>query len=213
MAPRQAAPDRHRRPARRARGATSRSVRTRSSRRGSASERAASSHAHAVVRGPHALGRAQRRPPVRGHRRRAAGQAPRRRGPRASSAGTATSFREHVTVHGGTEGARDAHRRRQPLHGGRRTSRTTSSWARAASLANGVQLAGHASVEDWVTFGGLSGRRAVRPRRRERLRRRMAACERDVPPFVVVQGDRARVRALNVVGLAAAACPRRPSLV
>ena len=26
-------------------------------------------------------------------------------------------------------------------------------------------------------------------------------CERDVPPFVIVQGDRARVRALNVVGL------------
>jgi UDP-N-acetylglucosamine acyltransferase len=28
-----------------------------------------------------------------------------------------------------------------------------------------------------------------------------AACERSVPPFVVVQGDRARVRGLNVVGL------------
>jgi UDP-N-acetylglucosamine acyltransferase len=26
-------------------------------------------------------------------------------------------------------------------------------------------------------------------------------CERDVPPFVIVQGDRARVRALNVIGL------------
>jgi UDP-N-acetylglucosamine acyltransferase len=26
-------------------------------------------------------------------------------------------------------------------------------------------------------------------------------CERNVPPFVIVQGDRARVRALNVVGL------------
>ncbi|MBV9948798.1 MAG: hypothetical protein JOZ69_18265, partial [Myxococcales bacterium] len=28
-----------------------------------------------------------------------------------------------------------------------------------------------------------------------------AACERDVPPYVVVQGDRARVRAVNAVGL------------
>ncbi|MEO6418931.1 MAG: hypothetical protein ABIP39_05965, partial [Polyangiaceae bacterium] len=28
-----------------------------------------------------------------------------------------------------------------------------------------------------------------------------AMCEREVPPFVVVQGDRARVRALNKVGL------------
>jgi UDP-N-acetylglucosamine acyltransferase len=29
----------------------------------------------------------------------------------------------------------------------------------------------------------------------------MSAVERDVPPFVVAQGNRARVRALNVVGL------------
>jgi UDP-N-acetylglucosamine acyltransferase len=29
----------------------------------------------------------------------------------------------------------------------------------------------------------------------------MTACERDVPPFVVVQGNRARVRGVNFVGL------------
>jgi UDP-N-acetylglucosamine acyltransferase len=68
-------------------------------------------------------------------------------------------------------------------------------------VANAVQLAGHVIVEDWVTFGGLAGVA-------QRLRVGQSAfvaggamCERDVPPFVIVQGDRARVRALNVVGL------------
>lgn len=68
-------------------------------------------------------------------------------------------------------------------------------------IANAVQLAGHVIVEDWVTFGGLSG---VAQRLRIGQSAFVAAgamCERDVPPFVIVQGDRARVRALNVVGL------------
>ncbi len=68
-------------------------------------------------------------------------------------------------------------------------------------IANGVQLAGHVVVDDWVTFGGLSG---VAQHLRVGQGAFIAAgamCERDVPPFVIVQGDRARVRALNVVGL------------
>lgn len=68
-------------------------------------------------------------------------------------------------------------------------------------VANGVQLAGHVEVEDWVTFGGLAG---VAQHLRVGQGAFVAAgamCERDVPPFVIAQGDRARVRALNVVGL------------
>ncbi len=68
-------------------------------------------------------------------------------------------------------------------------------------VANGVQLAGHVTVEDWATFGGLAG---VAQRLRVGQSAFVAAgamCERDVPPFVIVQGDRARVRALNVIGL------------
>ncbi len=68
-------------------------------------------------------------------------------------------------------------------------------------VANGVQLAGHVQLEDWVTFGGLSG---VAQHVRVGQGAFVAAgamCESDVPPFVIVQGDRARVRALNVVGL------------
>ncbi len=68
-------------------------------------------------------------------------------------------------------------------------------------VANAVQLAGHVHVEDWATFGGLSG---VAQRVRIGQSAFVAAgamCERDVPPFVIMQGDRARVRALNIVGL------------
>jgi UDP-N-acetylglucosamine acyltransferase len=68
-------------------------------------------------------------------------------------------------------------------------------------VANGVQIAGHVHVGDWVTFGGLA---AIAQRLRVGESAFVAGgamCERDVPPFVIVQGDRARVRALNVVGL------------
>jgi len=68
-------------------------------------------------------------------------------------------------------------------------------------FANAVQLAGHAVVEDWVTFGGLSGVSQHVRVGESAFVAAAAACERDVPAFVVVQGDRARVRGLNVVGL------------
>jgi UDP-N-acetylglucosamine acyltransferase len=110
-------------------------------------------------------------------------------------------IREHVTVHRGTEenkattigshnllmvGCHVAHDVRVGSH---------------ATIANGVQLAGHATVEDYATFGGLAG---IAQRVRVGESAFVAAgamVERDVPPFVIVQGDRARVRALNKVGL------------
>ncbi|MDB5221047.1 MAG: Acyl-[acyl-carrier-protein]--UDP-N-acetylglucosamine O-acyltransferase [Myxococcaceae bacterium] len=68
-------------------------------------------------------------------------------------------------------------------------------------VANAVQLAGHVIVEDWVTFGGLSGVAQHLRVGQSAFVAAGAMCERDVPPFVIVQGDRARVRALNVIGL------------
>lgn len=68
-------------------------------------------------------------------------------------------------------------------------------------IANGVQLAGHVSVGDWVTFGGLAGVAQHLHVGQGAFVAAGAMCERDVPPFVIAQGDRARVRALNVVGL------------
>lgn len=68
-------------------------------------------------------------------------------------------------------------------------------------VANAVQLAGHVIVEDWVTFGGSAGVAQHLRVGQSAFVAAGAMCERDVPPFVIVQGDRARVRALNVVGL------------
>jgi UDP-N-acetylglucosamine acyltransferase len=69
------------------------------------------------------------------------------------------------------------------------------------TLANGAQLAGHAVVEDYATFGGLSGVAQFVRVGESAFVAAGAMCERSVPPFVIVQGDRARVRALNIVGL------------
>jgi UDP-N-acetylglucosamine acyltransferase len=109
-------------------------------------------------------------------------------------------FREHVTVHGGTEG-------RATRIGSGNLFMVGSHVAHdclvgsSCVLANAVQLAGHAVVEDWVTFGGLSGVAQFVRVGESAFVAAAAACERDVPPFVVVQGDRARVRGVNVVGL------------
>jgi len=69
------------------------------------------------------------------------------------------------------------------------------------TLANGVQLAGHSKVDDYATFGGLSGVAQFVHVGESAFVAAGAMCERNVPPFVVVQGDRARIRALNKVGL------------
>lgn len=68
-------------------------------------------------------------------------------------------------------------------------------------VANAVQIAGHCVVEDWVTFGGLAGLAQHVHVGESAFIAAGAMCERDVAPFVIVQGDRAKVRALNVVGL------------
>ena len=74
-------------------------------------------------------------------------------------------------------------------------------------VANAVQLAGHVVVGDWVTFGGLAGVAQHLHVGESAFVAAGAMCERDVPPYVIVQGDRARVRALNAVGLERRAVP------
>jgi UDP-N-acetylglucosamine acyltransferase len=114
--------------------------------------------------------------------------------------GDGNVFREHATVHGGTEG-------RTTRVGSRNLFMVGSHAAHDVTIgsdcvfANGTQLAGHAVIDDWVTFGGLSGVAQHVRVGESAFVAAAAACERDVPPFVTVQGDRARVRGLNVVGL------------
>ncbi|MDP9001962.1 MAG: acyl-ACP--UDP-N-acetylglucosamine O-acyltransferase [Myxococcota bacterium] len=156
-------------------------------------------HAHAMVRGPVSLGPGNVIYPfavIGGdpQAKRYAG------GPARLTVGERNLFREHVTVHGGTD-------ERSTCIGASNLFMVGSHVAHDVVVgshcvvANGAQLAGHAVVEDWVTFGGLSGVTQFVRVGESAFVAATAACERDVPPFVVVQGDRARVRALNVVGL------------
>lgn len=109
-------------------------------------------------------------------------------------------FREHVTVSISSGETPTAIGSKNLFMAGAHIAHDVSVGSHCV-VANAVQLAGHVIVEDWVTFGGLSG---VAQRLRIGQSAFVAAgamCERDVPPFVIVQGDRARVRALNEVGL------------
>jgi UDP-N-acetylglucosamine acyltransferase len=156
-------------------------------------------HAHAVVRGPTSLG-----PRCVVHPFAVIGGEPQAKrhagGPAPVEAGEDNVFREHVTVHGGTEGRRtrigDGNLFMVASHVAHDVTVGSS-----CVFANGVQLAGHAVVEDGVTFGGLSGVTQFVRVGEASFVAALTACERDVPPFVVVQGNRARVRGVNVVGL------------
>jgi UDP-N-acetylglucosamine acyltransferase len=156
-------------------------------------------HAHAVLRGPATLGTGNVVHPfavIGGEP-----QAKRHAGsPGRLEIGEGNVFREHATVHGGTDG-------RSTRIGSHNLFMVSSHAAHDVSVgshcvfANATQLAGHAVIDDWVTFGGLSGVTQHVRVGESAFVAAASACERNVPPFVVVQGDRARVRGLNVVGL------------
>lgn len=108
--------------------------------------------------------------------------------------------RESVTIHRGTSGRTTTLGARVLLMVGAHVGHD----ARVGSsvvVANGVQIAGHAEIADFVTFGGLAGVAQHVRIGESAFVAAGAMCEADVPPFVIVQGDRARIRALNKVGL------------
>jgi UDP-N-acetylglucosamine acyltransferase len=133
-----------------------------------------------------------------------------------SHAGHATSlrigddnvFREHVTVHRGT--LKD---RGETRIGSGCLFMAGAHVAHDAVLGDGITLAnatllgGHVVLGDRVTTGGHA---AIAPFVRVGQSAFVAAgamVEVDVPPFVIVAGDRARVRALNRVGLLRSGVP------
>lgn len=127
-----------------------------------------------------------------------------------SHAGEATSlvvgddnvFREHVTVHRGTKkdkattrigsgclfmvGAHIAH---------------DATVADNVTLTNGALLGGHVSLADHVVIGGGAALAPFVCVGESAFIAGGAMVEASVPPFVIAQGDRARVRALNEIGL------------
>jgi UDP-N-acetylglucosamine acyltransferase len=156
-------------------------------------------HAHGVVRGPAVLG-----PSNVVHPFAVVGGEPQAKkhagGPARLEIGEGNVFREHATVHGGTDGRTTRIGSNNLFMVGSHVAHDVVIGSHCV-FANAAQLAGHAVIEDWVTFGGLSGVAQYARVGESAFVAAAAACERDVPPFVVVQGDRARVRGLNVVGL------------
>lgn len=70
-----------------------------------------------------------------------------------------------------------------------------------AILSNGVALAGHVTIEDGAILGGMVGVHQFVRIGRLAMVAAGAMVAQDVPPFCLVQGDRARLRGLNRVGL------------
>ncbi len=68
-------------------------------------------------------------------------------------------------------------------------------------MANAANLAGHIHVEDFVTIGGLSGVHQFCRIGCHAMIGGASAVTRDVPPYVVVSGNRAKIYGLNMIGL------------
>ena len=68
-------------------------------------------------------------------------------------------------------------------------------------FANSVQLAGHVVIVDHVVFGGMAGGHQFCRFGDRAMVATGAVVVQDVPPFCMVQGDRASITGLNVVGL------------
>lgn len=68
-------------------------------------------------------------------------------------------------------------------------------------MANGVQISGHCIIEDYVTIGGMTGFHQFVTVGKVAMIGGMSRITRDVPPFVIVEGNPAREHGLNVIGL------------
>src|SRR5262249_56912677 len=68
-------------------------------------------------------------------------------------------------------------------------------------LANGVALGGHVTVESHAIVGGLAGVHQFVRLGESSLSAAGAMVSKDLPPFLPLAGDRARLFGLNTVGL------------
>ncbi len=68
-------------------------------------------------------------------------------------------------------------------------------------IANGVALAGHVHIESMARISGVLGVHQFVHIGRLAMVGGMSRIDRDVPPFMLVEGNPGRVRSLNLVGL------------
>lgn len=71
----------------------------------------------------------------------------------------------------------------------------------AVVIANSVSLAGHVHIESKAVIGGVLGIHQFVRIGRLAMVGGMSRIDRDVPPYMLVEGNPSRVRSLNVVGL------------
>ena len=116
--------------------------------------------------------------------------------------GDRNQIREHVTIHRGTN------------NGGGKTIVGNDNLLMVAShvahdcvlgndvvIANQVMLAGHITVEDCATIGGGAGINQFSRIGRCSYVGGLARITRDVPPYMIVEGTPAEVRAVNIVAM------------
>ena len=116
--------------------------------------------------------------------------------------GDRNEIREHVTIHRGTE------------NGGGVTSVGNDNLLMVGShvahdcmlgndlvIANQVMLAGHITIEDCATIGGGAGINQFSRIGRCSYIGGLARITKDVPPYMIVEGTPAEVRAVNIVAM------------
>lgn len=116
--------------------------------------------------------------------------------------GDDNEIREHVTLHGGT-----------PFGGGQTTIGDRNMFLVGTHVGhdatigsdviftNGAQAAGHVDIGDHVILGGMVGLHQFARIGSWAMVGGGAMVSSDVPPYCLVQGDRARLVGANVVGL------------
>lgn len=116
--------------------------------------------------------------------------------------GDRNEIREHVTIHRGTENGGGV-----TVIGNDNLLMVSSHVAHDCILgnelviANQVMLAGHITVEDYATIGGGAGINQFSRIGRCSYIGGLARITKDVPPYMIVEGTPAEVRAVNVVAM------------
>ena len=122
--------------------------------------------------------------------------------PTTCSIGDDNEIREHVTVHRGTGngGGQTVIGSGNLLMVGSHVAHDCRIGDRVV-LANQVMLAGHVLVEDGASIGGGVGVHHFATIGSLSFIGGLARISRDVPPYMIVEGHPAEIRAVNVIGL------------
>lgn len=116
--------------------------------------------------------------------------------------GRSNRFREHVTIHGGTPFGRG-----ETVIGDDNMFLVGSHVGHDAVVGshivftNGAMAAGHSTIEDHAILGAMVGVHQFARVGCYAMIGAGAMLSHDAPPFALVQGDRARLVAVNLVGL------------